>query len=213
MAEVNEVDALRWPKPDDDSFALDSESSRLIACLNFTHDAPWGGYAEGFKRLADVGVAHIERTGRDHDYLIYPILFGYRHYVELSLKEVIRDARQLLDKDGGVPETHNLAHLWNTAEPLLNQITKGSETLRDVRECIAHFARLDPVSEAFRYPVKKTGELTLPEELHNLDLGQARAVMERLAGFLDAARMHTSVELENKLEYLAEMQREYGDSW
>lgn len=189
-----------WPKSGNDPFALDtSYSSRLIACLNFTHDAPWGGYAEGFRRLADIGVDHIERTGRDHDYLVYPILFGYRHYTELSLKEIIRDARQFLDKEGSVPETHNLEHLWNTAEPLLEEIADSPETFRDVRECIAHFARLDPISESFRYPVKKTGELTLPKQLHNLDLGQTRAVMERLASFLDAATTHTSVELEHKL--------------
>jgi len=98
-------------------------------------------------------------------------------------------------------------------EPLLKGIADSPETFRDVRECIAHFARLDPISESFRYPVKKTGELMLPKQLHNLDLGQARAVMERLASFLDATTTHTSVELEHKLGYLAEMQREYGGAW
>ena len=48
-----------WPRPGDDPFAIAS-NSRLVASLNFTHDEPWGGYAEGFKRLADIGVAHIE---------------------------------------------------------------------------------------------------------------------------------------------------------
>jgi hypothetical protein len=210
MSEISEIDERPWPKPGDDPFALDgSYSSRLIACLNFTVDAPWGGYAEGFRRLADIGVAHIERTGRDHDYLVYPILFGYRHYIELSLKEVIRDARQLLDKEGTSPETHNLEHLWNTAEPLLRAIADSPDTFRAVRECLGHFARLDPISENFRYPVTTKGELTIPEKLHNLDLGRVREVMERLAGFLDAVTTHTSVELENKLDYLAEMQRYY----
>ena len=213
MTDAAETDEAPWPKPGDDPFALPG-SSRLVACLNFTLDAPWGGYAEGFKRLADIGVAHIESTGRDHDYLVYPILFSYRHFIELSLKEFIRDARHLLDKEGGIPETHNLANLWNTAEPLLKEIEPASApTYRDVRECLDRFAALDPISEAFRYPVTKKGESTLPEDLRNLDLGQVREVMTRLASFLDAATTHTSVLLENKLDYLVEMERAYGSDW
>jgi len=53
----------------DDLFELVG-GSRLVACLNFTHDEPWIGYAEGFKRLADLDVAHIEETGHGHNFLV-----------------------------------------------------------------------------------------------------------------------------------------------
>ena len=59
----------------------------------------------------------------------------------------------------------------------------------------------------------KKGFQTCVRNFHNLDLGQVRAVMERLASFLDAATTHTSVELEHQLDYLAERQREYGGAW
>jgi hypothetical protein len=68
--------------------------SRLVACLNFTHDEPWIAYAEGFKRLADVGVAHIEETGHGHDFLVYPIVYAYRHHIELSLKLITSSVRE-----------------------------------------------------------------------------------------------------------------------
>jgi hypothetical protein len=202
-----ESEEYPWPRKGDDPFAFRTSDPNLIACLNFTFDEPWGGYAEGFKRLADLGVSHCEQTGRDQDFLIYPILFGYRHYVELSLKEIIRAARRLLDEIGGVPENHNLTDLWNTAEPLLKRIEpKGHATLRHVRECIARFTELDPTSEAGRYPVRRGGELSLPEDLRQLDLGQLRDVVERLSGFLEAAAEQTIV----YLDYKAEMAREYS---
>jgi hypothetical protein len=205
VSEKGETEEYPWPRKGDDPFALFNDS-RLIACLNFTHDEPWGGYAEGFKRLADLGVAHCERTGNDQDFLVYPIFFSYRHYIELALKEIIRAARSLLAAQGGVPENHNLSDLWNTAEPLLKRMEPcGVSTYRDVRQCIAHFTRLDPTSEAGRYPVKTTGELSLPENLYHLDLGQLRDVVDRLGGFLEAAAQQTLV----YLDYKAEMAREF----
>lgn len=105
-------------------------------------------------------------------------------------------------------ETHNLAHLWNTAEPLLMETEEGSApTYGDVRACLARFNELDPTSEAFRYPVTRSGENALPEDLHNLDLGQVRDVIERLAAFLDAVATQTSV----YLDYKAEIETAYSD--
>jgi hypothetical protein len=188
-----------WPAEGDDPFKMGSSSRALIACLNFTHDEPWGAMAEGFKRMADVGLRHLEQTGRGQDYLVYPIVYCYRHYVELSLKEIIRAARMLLDEQGGVPSTHNLDALWNTAEPLLKQIADSPETYRSVRNCLARFNELDPQSDAFRYPVRANGDPSLPG-VQNLDLGQVRDVVERLSGFLLGACEQTLVSLDFKNE-------------
>ena len=189
-----------WPRASDNPFKIESQS-RLVARVNFTHDQPWGGYAEGFRRLAELGVAHIEQAGHSHDYLVYPIVFGYRHFIELSLKEIIRNATRFLDLPVVVPHIHNLADLWDVAEPLLKEIEPQSDpTYRDVRDCLARLAELDPISECFRYPVKRNGDATLPPDLKNLDLGQVRDIVERLGSFLDAVAMHTSVLLDYKTE-------------
>ncbi len=193
-------DEFPWPAEGDDPFTLGSSSRALIACLNFTRDEPWGGYAEGFKRLADLGVRYIEQTGHEQDFLVYPIVFSYRHYVELSLKQIIRAARKLLDEPGGVPPSHDLDALWNTAEPLLKQIEpEGAETYRNVRACLARFNELDPKSDSFRYPVRSNGDASLPG-VKNLDLGQVRDVVERLSGFLEGATEQTLVHLDWKQE-------------
>lgn len=87
---------LPWPRKSDDPRAI-GEYSRLVAAFHSGFDESWGLIAEGFKRLGDLGVASVEQSGRGHDFLVYPILFSYRHFIELSLKEIIWNARRLLD--------------------------------------------------------------------------------------------------------------------
>lgn len=192
-----------WPQEGDDPFALPprppAEHLRLVASLNFMHE-PWGGMAEGFKRLGDAGVASAEAgIGRGQDYLIYPVAFNYRHYIELALKEIIRDAQSLLEEEIELPRTHNLTFLWSTAETLLDQISPGdTETCQHVRECLDKFSELDPSGETFRYPIRADGAPALPPELQSLDLGQLRDVVERLASFFEGVAMQLSVQLDYK---------------
>lgn len=186
-----------WPRAGDDPLALD-HGSRLVACLNFSHDQ-WIGYVEGFRRLADLGVAHLEEEGHGHDYLVYPIVFAYRHHIELALKVIIRGARELLDIEGERPKTHKRLALWDLAGPLLRQIADDGQTYKAVRDCLRRFDELDPSSESFRYPITAAGDPVLPA-LHNLDLGHVRAVVERLSMFLDCVMTDLSVQLDTKHE-------------
>jgi len=66
-----------------------------VACLNFGH--PEIGYVNGFRMIADLAVQHVLDTGNDQDYLVYPIVFSYRQYLELRIKGLLGDASQLLD--------------------------------------------------------------------------------------------------------------------
>jgi hypothetical protein len=156
-------------------------------------------------------VDHVEITGRDHDRLVYPILFNYRQYLELALKGVIRDARKLLDERGGAPTGHGLTDLWNTARPLLWRIAPNKADLDTTGESIRRFAAVDPTSEGFRYPVTVAGTPALPDALKNIDLVQVREVVERLDGFLDVLDFGLGIELDRKSDALAleyEMQLE-----
>ena len=190
-------DESPWPRAADDPLAL-GERSRLVACLNFSHDQ-WIGYVEGFKRLADVGVAHLEEDGHGHDYLVYPIVFAYRHHIELALKVIIRDASALLNEDRDRARTHKLLPLWEMAEPLLRRIADDGDTYVAVRDCLRRFDELDPSSESFRYPITSAGDAVLPG-VYNLDLCQVRAVVARLSTFLDCVMTDLAVNLDTKRE-------------
>src|SRR5665811_2493141 len=66
------------------------------ACLNWCHDG-WTLYATGYREAADLLVRHIEQRGVDQDMLVYPVLFLYRQYLELEIKDLIRQGRRLQD--------------------------------------------------------------------------------------------------------------------
>jgi hypothetical protein len=178
-----------WPQEGDDLFALDPDWHD-DACLNFFRgDEPWIWMADGYKLAGDLSVAYVERTGRHQDKLVYPAMFNYRQYLELSLKGIVRDARRLFDEEGGAPRGHVLMELWRIARPLLFRLAPGAPELDLVGGCIARFNAIDPTSQGFRYPVTTGGRRALPARLTRINLSQARDVVERLEAFFGAIDM------------------------
>ncbi len=127
-------------------------------------------------------------------------MFCCRQYLEVMLKQLILDLWQLYDADDErVPGTHSLDAIWGIAEPLLLKNTPDLTTCRNVRAALARFDKLDPRSDSYRYPVDKNGKAHL-EGVSSIDLGQVRAVVERLSVFLDAASTQVQVDLDAKHE-------------
>lgn len=94
-----------------------------VACLNFGH--PEIGYVNGFRMIADLAVQHVLDTGNDQDYLVYPIVFSYRQYLELRIKGLLGDASQLLDAADPPSQlmgSHRLVPLWDILQPLLLRV-------------------------------------------------------------------------------------------
>ncbi|MCZ5484310.1 hypothetical protein O5584_24240 [Escherichia coli] len=72
-------------------------------------------YTEGYRRAADILINHIDESGRDQDFLVYPVLFLYRHHLELLIKQIIGLALALAedpDKHQYKKDDHNLNNLW-----------------------------------------------------------------------------------------------------
>ncbi|HID3427534.1 TPA: hypothetical protein ACXE0P_002231 [Klebsiella pneumoniae] len=59
------------------------------ACLNYMPDHGTA-YTEGYRRAADILIKHIDESGRDQDFLVYPVLFLYRHHMN-SLSNKLSD--------------------------------------------------------------------------------------------------------------------------
>src|SRR5690348_16890817 len=100
---------------------FDGDDGRLNACVNFARDANRlnTGYVEGYRRGAVALFERILETDRDHNYLVYPIVFLWRQCIELQLKEIIALGSQV---DGGPYEhptkTHDVGELWQLARPI-----------------------------------------------------------------------------------------------
>lgn len=163
-------------------------------------------YADGYKRLADIGVAHIADARYDVDVLVYSIVFCYRQYLELRLKELIKTSGSLLDQSVATPNEHDLLKLWKLLRPLLELIwpEQDAQTERNNTESvIAQFQELDPGSYAFRYPVNRNGQDSLPG-LKHLNVKQVSEVIERVAPVLDGASDGIEYYLEEKGQMLME---------
>lgn len=184
-------------KKDDPLFKKD-EDWWHNAFLNFLSDS-LSLYIEGYKLASDLLVEHIKVDHGDIDFLVYPIVFLYRQYLELQLKEIIKDGNKLLDIQEKYPKTHDIDKLWKMCREILEKFLLGyfSEDLDVVEECINEFSKTDPKSETFRYPTDKHGKKTLPF-LKYINLRNLSEVMERIASFLEAASISISIDLENK---------------
>jgi len=182
------------PAPDKSDQLFDSGDDWWHnACLNYTTDN-WGLYIGGYMRAGDVLVDHISETHRDQDFLVFPIVFVYRQYLELRLKKLIRDMRALGNEKHAFPKTHDLSKLWADCRRLLIALepTMGSEVLEGVDEGIKQFGDLDPGSDSFRYPVHKDGEKSLPSDLKYINVRKLAEVMGKLNGFFEAVTMMVS---------------------
>ena len=133
------------------------------ACLNWSHD-PIELYAIGFKEAGDRIVEYVLTKARDQDVLIYPIAFLYRHYIELRLKEIIREGRILLEEGNDFPKHHKIWDLWCTAKKIAIKAFENEDVPPDLKyaeHVINEFSRIDPESFSFRYPTTKQGDKTL----------------------------------------------------
>lgn len=138
------------------------------------------------------------------DFLVYPIVFLYRHFVELKLKEIIQDGRNLLDIESSLALEHRLDRLWKDARELLEEVEQHNpaatnEVLDDAERLILELHGIDTTSTVFRYPRDRDGK---PHDLGRdyLSLDRFCEGIQDLAAFLDGASTQVSVYLDWKRE-------------
>ncbi|GAU08752.1 hypothetical protein [Desulfoplanes formicivorans] len=149
------------------SFGEDCGSN---ACLNWTHDTI-RLYINGYLKAAEELTHKVIETSSDQDILVYPIVFLYRQYIELNLKNIIKESRIILSEGCGFPEHHKIWNLWCVSNGLMkkiiNKIDKGIQEYitKEDTDCISKiihdFANIDKESFTFRYPKDKNGHNNL----------------------------------------------------
>jgi len=196
---------LPWPRKGDVLFeAADDWCHNACINLQFFN---WDWYASGYKHAGDVLVQHVIDT-RDHrDTLVFPIVFNYRQYLELRLKELIVVGRTLSDEAGEFPPTHNLRTLWDTCRVIIAQSDVGATDadFDAIDDAITQFCAADSGSDSFRYPVDRDGNPSIPDHLRVINLRQLRDRVDALATFLEGVSMAFSV----YLDYKSDMQSAY----
>jgi hypothetical protein len=194
----------------DKLFKSDNSPWRANACLNWRNqdvNSKWSAYADGYKEAADVLVEYAKENRSQIDFLVYPIVFNYRHYLELRLKELILKGRELYDIEETLKTNHNLLSLWTECREILERVwPKGpKKDLDKIGSRINEFHEKDATSYSFRYPVKKDGQETIPDLTH-INLIHLSDKITEMSELLDGA----SCGIDEYISHKDDMRRDYG---
>lgn len=153
------LNEFRWPQPGDKPFvaASDKYANANVADNWFTRLV---FMIDGYKIGADIMVKETIDTRNMRDILIFPIIFNYRQFIELSLKYQLAVYGPAVGVDPNW-NTHELIGLWNSFIRMMELygIEDPNETDPIVEEIITEFAKIDPYSFSYRYPVDKKGNI------------------------------------------------------
>ena len=173
---------FRWPTKGDKPFVVaddpldnaniaDNEFTRLVLMMT------------GYKEAADL---MVDRSGGDRssrDTLVFPIIFNYRQFLELSLKYQLAVFGPRVDIRANW-KTHDLAELWSEFLAMLERYGTEDPDEADpvVGEIILEFAKIDPGSYSYRYPVDRKGN-PIPVAYSDLHLPTLADVMKAVDGY------------------------------
>ena len=173
---------LRWPQPNDRPFVAVGTSSEntYVAGDYFTRLVLM---IAGYKRSADLLVETCVKDPRDSAILVFPIVFNYRHFIELSIKYQLATFGPAVGIEPNW-KSHNLKVLWAEFLKMLNcfEGVVQKETEDAVQLIVFEFAENDQGSFLFRYPVDGNG-ISLPITYPVLYLPTLRDVMNGVSGY------------------------------
>lgn len=136
---------------------------------------------DGYKRAGDILVEHALSHGGGKDFLVYPILFCFRHYLELAIKNFLNTHGDIKGIKANT-SSHNFEELWPDCRCLLQEIFSvgnDDESLLIAENYIAEFSKIDPNSFHFRYPTDRKGN-RISLDIKEVDLVNLRNSMDYL---------------------------------
>ena len=180
---IDQAQENRWPKKGDRLLRDSEDWDRGVEFSNdeiSRHVHIWSGYMSAGAALIEA----CEEDSHERHFLIYPILFNYRHGIELAMKWVIARYGRYSTAEIGDIEHHDLWQLWKLCKQIIIEVGSEDESIAVVEQVIKDFHDLDKSALAFRYSRNKMGALiALPDGM--IDLQNIRDVMEGVSHFFD----------------------------
>lgn len=172
---------FRWPRDGDKPFSVSSNAERNAYVAKSGHSR-LVLMMTGYKTAGDTLVEKTKSSPSDRDTLVFPIVFNYRHFIELNLKYLIAMYGPSVRIEANW-NTHDIAQLWRTFEEVVAEYgMSDKEADKAVKQIIADFAKIDPQSFSYRYPVDRDGNIIeLGQE--QIDLSTLADVMEGVDGY------------------------------
>ena len=178
----------------------------------------WYPYVLGYKEAADRIINNVIENSDDvlFDTLVYPVMFLYRHYLEIMFKELLGEFRSLRldtnqhnenDNTNKDPmNAHILKDIWEELRQIIEAVWGEEEDLSffvDVEHRIDEFHKIDEKSMAFRYPFDKNNSAYFKGEEKIL-----RSNLIQVKDIIDAITIRFSGAID-KLYYEREMLSDY----
>ncbi len=155
------------------------------------------GYLMGYKDSADVLVDYAlsSKDIRTLDTFIYPIVFLYRQFIELSLKSIILESLNYtqLEKQKIIENyKHDLIKLWEKVKKLfsdyrIGDTTEDIEFVNRIQSYIYEFSKNDRYSFDYRYPFDLKVE-KIRNENERISLPNLKDKMNELSGFFEGSK-------------------------
>ncbi|MET4212462.1 hypothetical protein [Bradyrhizobium sp. LA2.1] len=166
---------FRWPRLGDKAFT-ESGDPQANAYVHRHGHGRFVMMMSGYKKGADLMVERSLHSDVDRDSLVFPVVFNYRQFLELSLKYFIAMYGYTV---GVAPnwKTHDLGVLWKAFCDVLKLYGHDqNDADQVVTEIVAEFAKMDPASFSYRYPVDTKGR-AIPIAHQQLNLSTLAEVM------------------------------------
>ncbi|HET9178638.1 MAG TPA: hypothetical protein VFQ24_09825 [Terriglobia bacterium] len=170
--------------------------------FNFTDDPlrDLTAYALGYREAAKHLVIEFSKSAPRPDYEGYPILYLYRHSLELYLKAVVYRSAKLMGLLGKKKpdvarlfKSHKLPPLVPAVRAVFDAMKWGFEfegsefaTFDEFAQFIESLDSIDSDSYAFRYPVNSGGRATLPKH-YVINVISFAKIMDALLDYLEGA--------------------------
>lgn len=181
MKDYNLMNDIRYPQEGSQLLIAGAESTFMPTFERIP--------ASGYLKAGHVLVEHLLTTGRK-DSLVHPVLFCYRQYLELALKDINR----LVNSINGTAydpfeDRHNLQKSWNRfrslteAEIVEAEGPEGVSILNTVEGFILELTEFDSRGTLFRY------QYTEPKgykKQRNISLPNLRDRMHETANWFDS---------------------------
>ncbi len=181
-----------------DLFAFDIGTPYVNAEINFLpkygkpawHESQWELYIAGYKAAGDrlIGTLRKYRVPTANG-MVYPILYLYRHYFELRLKEIIESGNMVRSKTKRVECErfgHNLDRAWQECQKIFEEtgLQVGPAQLMEAGEFIIW---LSDTSEDLRYPIRKPSKNPRRNvwDRRDINLAKLRKYMQRVSSLLE----------------------------
>lgn len=151
-----------WKSPllknQDSLFRSDCRDMGNNAILNYDEPDRFAVYSLGYYDAAELLALSYLKEERPKDLLVYPIIFLFRHSIELKLKEFIWELNYCFSQNVSFPNSHDLSILWKEFIELFSKKDKKNvkkKSFIDAQIIILELSKEDGFSMTYRYPFDK----------------------------------------------------------